>query len=130
MYLLDTNALLIHFFDNISANFLSEDALQIIDDYPDIAVSIVSLWEIAIKKKQGKLKINYSIEEIAEACRGDGIHILPIDVKSIEKMVETDYPSDHKDPFDRIILSTALSENMTLISTDNKMKQYDVKVLS
>lgn len=75
MYLLDTHTLLWALFKE---DFLSVNARKVILDDNDIFVSIVSLWEIAIKQSIGKLEINESIETIAQICMDEDFYILPI----------------------------------------------------
>ena len=46
----------------------------------------------------------------------------------MDETLRLPFNENHKDPFDRMILSTAISEDLTLISTDSKMNNYDVKI--
>lgn len=125
MYLLDTNALLFFLYDNEK---LSKKASEIIY-YGDekISVSIVSMWEIAIKSSIGKLEIKSSISKIVKTCEKERLEILsikPIHLDGIRKL-----PLIHGDPFDRLIISQALMENFIIITKDRIIPQYDVKVL-
>ena len=129
MYLLDTNALIILMYGEITNIKLSKEAISIINSSEHLCISIASLWEIAIKKKLGKLDIKSSIRRIADKCKDAGIWILPITVKHLDKTIELELNKDHHDPFDRLILSTTMVENYTLISTDSKMRQYGAKVI-
>lgn len=66
MYLLDTNALLFFLYDSEK---LSKKASEVIYSSDEkISVSIVSLWEIAIKSSIGKLEIKSPISKIADTC--------------------------------------------------------------
>ena len=131
MHLLDTNALIILLFGNITLGKLSKETLNTIKTSNRIHISIVSLWEMAIKMKLGKLKITYSIAEIEEECINEGIEIIPIKAAHLDMLNEIPYLSDHKDPFDRMIMAVALSEGMTLISTDEKIRrpEYGLSVI-
>ena len=52
---------------------------------------------------------------------------MPIKEAHINKTLELPLFDDHKDPFDRLILATALEEELTLISTDAKMRKKNMK---
>ena len=120
MYLLDTHILLWYFHDDAR---LSDETKNIISDN-DVSISIASLWEIAIKKGLGRLKINESVSELEHACVDQGIGIVPIRTKYLEA-IQT-LPYIHNDPFDRLIIATASSESMTLITDDHIIKKYDI----
>ncbi len=125
MYLLDTNALLFFLYDSEK---LSRKASEIIYSNDEkISVSIVSMWEIAIKSSIGKLKIKSSISKIADTCEKEQLEILsikPFHLDEINKL-----PPIHGDPFDRLIISQAITENLVIITKDETIPQYNVKVL-
>ena len=121
-YLLDTN-ILIYTLCNPSA--LSDLAKQIISLEPNINVSIVSFWEIAIKQTLGKLNIKSSIHHIEQICIDRNINILPILSTEIEGIKEL--PFIHKDPFDRLIISQAIKNNLCLVTSDQLIPKYDVE---
>lgn len=123
MYLMDTCAFLWFLEDNAS---LSIRARNIIRESENLYLSIASLWEIAIKKSIHKLSITKSIVELEEICNSFKITILPIKVKHLEKIQQL--PMIHNDPFDRLIISAALEEDLLLITHDVKISQYDVKL--
>lgn len=91
----------------------------------EVFVSTISLFEIAIKTKIGKLNTHRAPSEIVqEMTRVLAIQLLPIlpyhlDIYSLIPLYE-----DHRDPFDRLLLATALAENLTLISDDRKFERY------
>ena len=128
MYLLNTNALIILMFGDVTDARLSDEAMDILQNSDELCLCVVSLWEIAIKIKIGKLNIRNTIQDIAKKCDEEGITILPIKVSHMDKTMELPFDVNHKDPFDRLIVSTAISEDMVLISTDPKMKNYSVTV--
>lgn len=121
-YLLDTN-ILIYTLCNPSA--LSDVAKQIISLEPNINVSIASFWEIAIKQTLGKLNIKLSIQHIAQICISRNINILPISSNEIEGIKEL--PFIHKDPFDRLIVSQAIKNDLCLVTSDQLIPKYDVR---
>ena len=123
-YLLDTNALIRVLFDS---NKLSEKALEVVTQNHLFYISVVSLWEIAIKQSIGKLDLEYSIVTIADKCNDAGINIVEIGANALDKIKEL--PDYHKDPFDRLIIATAMVESMTIITSDSIIPRYDVRVV-
>ena len=92
-----------------------------------ICVSIVSMWEIAIKSSIGKLEIKSSISKIAETCENEQFDILPIKPFHLDELEQL--PTIHGDPFDRLIISQAISENLIIITKDGTIPLYNVKIL-
>lgn len=125
MYLLDTNALLYFLYDSTK---LSEKASDIIyRNNEKIHVSIVSFWEIAIKSSIGKLVIKSSISKIAETCEKEQLDILSIKPLHLDNIQHL--PRIHGDPFDRLIISQAMTENFVIITKDGTIPQYDIKTI-
>jgi len=122
-YLLDTNALL-WFLDNDKK--LSHRARQLIESSShDSFVSIVSLWEIAIKAGLGKLDLIEPFEQMfPEQLHFNHIEILDITVDSLIKL--TTLPFHHRDPFDRLIIAQGLVEELPIISVDTVFDAYGI----
>lgn len=81
--------------------------------------------EVAIKLKIGKLPdFLVSIDELINQTEKDGIHIALLDNRHIAAYDKIPFFDDHRDPFDRLILATALAEKMPLISADEKFSRY------
>ncbi len=107
---------------------LSKAALEIVyNEQNQIYVSIVSLWEIAIKSSIGKLEIKNSMKEIAEICQEDQIELLAINPLHLDQI--ENLPQIHGDPFDRLIISQALTENLTIITRDSIIPKYSVNTI-
>lgn len=124
-YLLDTNALIGLLF---RPDLLSRDANQIIQESDELYISIVSLWEIGIKQSIGKIDIDASAVDIEEACIKLNIVVLSLGSRHIDRMKKL--PLIHRDPFDRIIIAQALTEDMVLVTKDNTIPKYEeVKTL-
>ena len=122
-YLLDTHVLIWWFVNDPT---LSNEARQIIANGTNlIYVSSASAWEIVIKKALGKLKAPNNFEH--ELLRHK-FASLPISI-SHALMVEN-LPNYHQDPFDRILVSQATVEKMSLITRDEKVKRYDITVVA
>ena len=88
-------------------------------------ISIVSWWEIAIKIRNGKLKLN--LEELyAYAKRHDFIE-LPMTGDCLKAYL--DLPAIHKDPFDHMLLAQAITSPMRLITSDSLLADYSSLVM-
>ncbi|WP_310487254.1 type II toxin-antitoxin system VapC family toxin [Chamaesiphon sp. VAR_69_metabat_338] len=111
------------------SNSLSQPAQQAIeDDGNSLHLSIASLWEMTIKMTLGKLQLGMPIELIVESYLiPTGIEILPIHLNHL--LVLRDLPLHHRDPFDRLLISQAQSERLTLISGDRVFGNYPVQIL-
>ncbi|NEP91126.1 MAG: type II toxin-antitoxin system VapC family toxin [Okeania sp. SIO2C2] len=125
-YLLDTHAFLWYLLGNTN---LSIKAKDIIDSKEDLYFSIVSLWEIAIKINIGKLQINRPMEDLSQELQYMNISILPIIDKDIELYSALTLPSNHRDPFDRMLIVQAMNYSLILISRDVKFDAYPIQRL-
>ena len=125
MYLLDTNALLFFLYDSEKFSKRASDIIYYNNE--KICVSIVSLWEIAIKSSIGKLEIKSSISKIAETCEKEQFDILSIKPFHLDEIGRL--PMIHGDPFDRLIISQAIAEKLIIITKDGTIPLYNVKVL-
>ena len=106
-------------------DLLSKEASTAIKE-PDnkIIVSVVSAWEIAIKKALGKLE---SPENLKEVIIDSGFELMPIDYEHAWHV--KDLLLHHKDPFDRLLVAQATVENLMLVTRDSKLKPYNVPIL-
>ncbi len=123
MYLIDSHVLLWSLENNPQ---LSQTAIDILQNQ-DLAISIASLWEIEIKRNIGKLQLPFIPSQLAKICTNRDIQILP--VTSDELDVLGTLPFIHKDPFDRIIISTALSKGYPLLTHDDNIKKYSLQTI-
>ncbi len=91
--------------------------------------SQISLYEIAIKQKIGKLpEAPQTITEIHAQLLKDGYNFLPIHNAHIEAYNNINLQDIHRDPFDRLLLATAYHEKMTFITADSKFGFYTHQV--
>ena len=122
-YLLDTHTLLWFLKGDKK---LSDKARQLIDSpRNEKFISIVSLWEIAIKVSLGKLVLNKPFEKLfPEQLDFNRIEILDITVDSLIKL--TTLPFHHRDPFDRFIIAQALVEGIPIIGADTIFDAYGI----
>lgn len=122
--LLDTHALLWWLSDS---DKLGPAAREIVaDPAHDILVSIVSLWEIAIKIRIGKLDAD--INEITDAIPAEGFTLLPISPEHLKILMGL--PIHHRDPFDHLLMAQALSEQASFLSGDSQMDHYPIERIS
>ena len=89
-----------------------------------ISVSSVSLWEIAIKMRLGKLDIDFTLDELLIAVENSDFEILQIDSNYLKSL--SVLPFLHKDPFDRLLVATAVVDGLTIITVDENIQKYDV----
>ncbi len=122
-FLLDTHVLIWSLQDN---ERLSHQIKTLINDANnEIYISAASIWEIAIKSSLNK--INLSVDEILETLQHSDYYPLPITFFHTAKIIHL--PHYHHDPFDRILIAQAWIEEMTLITHDAKIQQYDISIL-
>lgn len=104
---------------------LAEDIKQEITN-PDntVFVSIATIWEIIIKSAKKKLK---APKDIKGDIQASNFQLLPIELEHVLEVRKL--PDIHKDPFDRIIISQAKAENLTLITSDEKIWKYNIPLI-
>lgn len=90
-------------------------------------VSIASIWEIALKISLGKLDINGGFDEISSIMDTYEFELLPISYEHIQQLLKLEY--HHRDPFDRIIISQGIVENVDIISIDSNFRLYPIKII-
>ena len=126
-YLIDTHIIIWALQNN---DKLSQKVKAILEDETiTILVSQVSLYEIAIKQKIGKLpEVIYSIKDLVVEIEAIDFKILPIKNEHIDAYHSIDLVEDHRDPFDRLIIATAFNEGIPVISADEKFKNYQSQI--
>lgn len=124
--LLDTHTLL---WFTVGDALLSSTALALINDAGnDKLVSPASYWEIAIKVSIGKLALHRSYEDfIDHAIRQNGFDILPVEPRHASRVAGL--PFHHKDPFDRLLIAQALTDDIAIVGADPLFDRYGVKRL-
>lgn len=97
---------------------------QALEEAERLHVSAVSIWEIAIKRALGKLRIK---GDPVHAAREAGCLELPITWTHAE--AAGGLPPHHADPFDRLLIAQAQVERLTLITADSKFAAYGVAMV-
>ncbi len=88
-------------------------------------VSKISLFEIVIKMKIGKLPdFKISLPEFIQSVYLSGFEMLPVKDEHLETYNIIDFNDSHRDPFDRYLLAAAHFENFTIITKDEKFSLY------
>jgi PIN domain nuclease of toxin-antitoxin system len=108
---------------------LTPKAKQILrSDEQELVFSLVSLWEIAIKIKTGKLNtIGSSVTYIRDEMDAYGMQLLPIRYEHILQLESL--PHHHSDPFDRLLIAQALTESLPILSGDRAFANYGIKLV-
>jgi len=122
-YLLDTHTLIWAIVDD---DKLPKSVLRLLNDNDcSLFVSAVSLWEVAIKHRKGKLYLeNFEIKNIFEYCRRLGIKPIPLLPEEAINFSSFPFAETHKDPFDRMLIYQCIANGYVLVSKDMKMAEY------
>jgi len=119
-YIIDTHTFI--WFTEGSPELSLRSKNIISDKNNQIFLSVGSRWEISIKTALGKLEVFADYELIIDDVIGNDIEILPINFA--HTVIQNKLPFHHRDPFDRIIASQAIVENIDLISIDEILDSY------
>ncbi len=125
--LLDTCALL--WFLRDDADLSESAALAIEDPANEVLVSVVSIWEIAIKAGLGKIRAPDDLESgLEKKLEGNGFTLL--DVKYPHAAGVFALPRVHGDPFDRLLISQCRAEKLIAVTNDSHWSapEYGVRV--
>lgn len=118
--LLDTEALLV--LDAKGLGGLGKDSRPLVADPDnDLLISSVSLTEIAIKANIGKLRA--TADMISKIASDLQLTLINYEPRHANRLF--DLPLHHRDPFDRMLIATALLEQYPLISSDAAFQKYD-----
>jgi PIN domain nuclease of toxin-antitoxin system len=103
---------------------LSDEIKRLINEEPDVYLSPVTVWEVALKQSLGKLK---GPPDLPERIRDRQLRHLPVTVE--HGIAAGRLPMIHKDPFDRMLVAQARCEELTLVTRDTEIQRYEVAVL-
>jgi PIN domain nuclease of toxin-antitoxin system len=124
--LLDTGAFLWFVFDDSRLSPLADRVIS--DPKVESLLSIVSLWEIAIKTQIGKHTLGTSFTAfIDETILGRKVELLPIEIAHL--IAYESLPLHHRDPFDRLLLAQAKSLHVPMVTMDQNFANYDIEIL-
>ena len=93
----------------------------------EILFSLISIWEIAIKRRIGKLRLDGPTEDFARTLVTElGFRQLPLELHEICRTERL--PLHHRDPFDRLLIAQAIEAGATAVTDDPAWRAYPVKV--
>ncbi len=121
-YLVDTNIFIWWMEEN---KRLHKEQMNLLNDPQNqIFLSVASIWEIVIKQAKGKLK---TPRDIGGGIKRSKFTMLPIETSHVLGVGKL--PLHHNDPFDRLLISQAKVEKLTLITSDQKFKKYQLSLM-
>lgn len=92
-----------------------------------LVLSLASVWEIQIKSQLGKLYLNQPLPDIIRRQREDNdLQLLPIRANHIYTL--NSLPTIHRDPFDRLLIAQARTENISVLTADPMIRRYDIRL--
>jgi len=89
-----------------------------------IVISAVVIWEVAIKRRLGKLD---APEDLLEQLVRAGVDLLPITARHADRVGAL--PLHHRDPFDRLLVAQAETDGLSLVSADGDLRRYGIDVI-
>ena len=123
-YLLDTHTFI---WTIMESSKLSEKVRDIIENPEnEIFVSGITFWEIAIKTQIGKIKFeNFNILHLPNIANQYGFSIFTPSAYDYVTYKELPLVENHKDPFDRMLIHSAIKNNLILLSKDTYFSSYE-----
>jgi PIN domain nuclease of toxin-antitoxin system len=106
----------------------AETRRALADDDNEVFVSVVSLWEIVVKCRIGKLQADIAAI-IARMAPASKMQLLGITAQHLIALNGLPFREQHRDPFDHLIIAQAISEGMTLVTRDQHALLYPVHVM-
>lgn len=103
---------------------VGEEARGAIEMGMPVLVSAVVLWEVAIKRRLGKLKV---FDDLLEQLERAEVDLLPITARHADRVATL--PMHHRDPFDRLLVAQAQSEGIPLATADGNLADYGIEVV-
>ncbi len=102
---------------------LSSKARRLLEDNADsLWVSVVSLWEMALKRARSASRLAYSPTAAAGMLTAAGAQLLNLGREHVTAYEQL--PPTHPDPFDRMLIAQALAESLVLITHDGAVARY------
>lgn len=124
--LLDTHILLWALSDDVQLPKKVSKLLE--NEGNEVYYSLVSLWEIQIKCLAHPSQMDFTAEQVAGYCVESGFYRLPISEEHIfclQNLKRPEFAPSHKDPFDRLLICQAMTENMLFVTHDRLIPDYN-----
>ena len=123
-YLLDTSTLLWYVAEHHRLSAAATERLN--DRESTIHLSLVSIWEAAIKFNMGKLELPLPFDEFVDSTiYSYSLRILHIQIPHLRRVARM--PLHHRDPFDRLLIAQSQVENIPVISSDAAFDSYEIQ---
>lgn len=123
-YLIDTHTLLWIVTNDPKLSAKAKDLY--LDSENEIFISMASIWELSIKSSLGKISLEQPLDEfVDEHVKGNDIRILKIELPHVLRI--ENLPFYHRDPFDRLIISQSIEDNIPIIGSDKTFDSYPIK---
>lgn len=124
MIALDTHALLWWALDPDQLSLRAREVVSEMETHGGFASSI-SIWELGVKAKRGKLELGVSIEELVRRLeRSAVVELVPVDTTIWLRSLALAW--EHRDPADRVIVATALAKGVPLLTKDELIQTSGV----
>lgn len=119
--LLDTQVVLWQLSGGRSLSDVAQDAVA---DADDLLFSVVSFAEVGVKAAIGKLVVPQTLhQQISDA----GLRTLGLSAD--QALAVAKLPMHHRDPFDRLLISQAITDRLTIVTADRRFAEYGVSVI-
>jgi PIN domain nuclease of toxin-antitoxin system len=89
-----------------------------------VVISAVVIWEVAIKRRLGKLD---APQDLLERLERAGVDLLPITARHADRVGTL--PLHHRDPFDRLLVAQADIDSLTLVTADDDLRRYGIETI-
>jgi PIN domain nuclease of toxin-antitoxin system len=90
-------------------------------------ISVISIWELLVKNRLGKLPLPSSIPDLIRPMRTHGVSVISLTESAVLRL--QGLPDLHRDPFDRMLICQAIDEDLTIVTPDQLIRTYPVKSL-
>lgn len=104
---------------------------KLADPTNQLYLSLAGVWELAMKAAMGKLgaftRLASSPSALVSALRESGIELLPIALPHV--LLAAKLPQHHRDPFDRVMIAQAMTEDLDIVTRDSALARYGVRIL-
>ena len=123
--LLDTHTFIWYIEGNSKLTEKAREAIELSAD--KVYLSIISLLEIAIKTGKNQLTLQKQFDDLLDVL--DSLQIEILSITFADTKIYRNLPLHHRDPFDRMIISQAISNNLTIIGCDQSFDNYPIQIL-
>ena len=123
--LLDTHIFLWYISGDERLSTAMRQAIQDVEN--EVYLSVVSLWEVAIKHQLGKLPLPSAPGTYLPTQR-EKHHIASLPLNEVSIVHLPELPLLHRDPFDRMLICQALAHQLTIVSVDDFIQAYNVSI--